>query len=195
MAPQEPSHSQETLAFQLVVEDGLAASAPDTVAITVVDVDVPPVCGLAQASPTTLWPPHHKLVSVVIVGVADPDNDQVVLAVTASRRMSRSMALGMAIRVQTQCSRETGSCYGRSALVPVMAGSIRCVSLLTTALAEDAQAMSLCAFLMIASQRPVSMMASSMIPRSAKRAHRGELDEHVSPRHFGLASRLDRGEA
>ncbi|MBI2877027.1 MAG: hypothetical protein HYY20_09115 [Candidatus Tectomicrobia bacterium] len=40
------------------------------------------VCKLAQASPALLWPPNHKLVLVGIMGVSDPDNDQVTLTVT-----------------------------------------------------------------------------------------------------------------
>jgi hypothetical protein len=80
-APQAPSHGQETLTFQLVVDDGLATSAPDEVTITVLDVDAPPACGLAQASITRLWPPNHKLVSVTIMGVTDSDKDQVTLTV------------------------------------------------------------------------------------------------------------------
>jgi hypothetical protein len=39
-------------------------------------------CGLAQASPARLWPPNHKLASVAIVGITDPNNDQVMLTVT-----------------------------------------------------------------------------------------------------------------
>lgn len=93
MAPQEPSHSQETLTFQLVVEDG-GASSTDTVAITVVDVDAPPACGLAQASPASLWPPTHKMVLVAIVGVTDPDNDQVSLSVTQVRQDEPVNGLG-----------------------------------------------------------------------------------------------------
>ncbi len=42
----------------------------------------PPVCTAAQASPNTLWPPNHKLVQIGIVGVTDPDGDQVTLTVT-----------------------------------------------------------------------------------------------------------------
>src|SRR5205823_2285328 len=81
-APLAPSHGQETLTFQLVVDDGLASSAPSEVTITVVDVAAPPVCGLAKASSVSLWPPNHKLVSVGIVEVTDPDNDQVTLTIT-----------------------------------------------------------------------------------------------------------------
>lgn len=80
-APLQPSHGQESLTFQLTVEDGLGGRATDQMDITVLDLDAPPACELAQASPALLWPPDHKLLSVAIVGVADPDNDQVTLTV------------------------------------------------------------------------------------------------------------------
>lgn len=50
--------------------------------MTILDVDAPPRCDLAQASSALLWPPNHKLVPVGITGVTDPDNDQVTLTVT-----------------------------------------------------------------------------------------------------------------
>ncbi len=46
----------------------------------------PPNCGLAQVSPALLWLPDHKLVSVTLGGVSDPDNDQLTLAVTGVRQ-------------------------------------------------------------------------------------------------------------
>jgi VCBS repeat-containing protein len=81
-APLQPSHAQETLSFELVVEDGLGGTASDSVSVTVQDVDAPPACGLAQANPAVLSPPDGKMVSVAIVGVTDPDNDRVTLTVT-----------------------------------------------------------------------------------------------------------------
>jgi chitinase len=81
-APQQPSHRQETLSFRLVVDDGLGGTASASVNVTVQDVDAPPACGLGKASPNVLSPADHKLVSVAIVGVTDPDKDQVTLAVT-----------------------------------------------------------------------------------------------------------------
>ncbi|MBI3990295.1 MAG: hypothetical protein HY347_11850, partial [candidate division NC10 bacterium] len=71
-----------TLVFQLVVNDGLADSLPDEVVITVQNLNDPPACDLAQASPARLWPPDHKLLPVGIVGVSDPDHDQVTLTIT-----------------------------------------------------------------------------------------------------------------
>jgi hypothetical protein len=71
-----------TLVFQLVVHDGQVASAPATVTITVLNVNDPPACSLAQPSPASLWPPGHALVPVTIVGVSDPNNDQITITVT-----------------------------------------------------------------------------------------------------------------
>jgi hypothetical protein len=68
--------------FELVVSDGLAASPTEAVTITVYNINDPPACHLAQASPALLWPPDHKLVPVGIIGVADPNNDQVTITVT-----------------------------------------------------------------------------------------------------------------
>jgi len=62
------------LTFQLVVRDGQASSVADTVRIAVVNVNDPPVCSLAQASPNLLWPPNHTMTQVSIVGLTDPQN-------------------------------------------------------------------------------------------------------------------------
>ena len=71
-----------TLVFQLVVGDGSAASQPDTVTITVRDANQPPSCGLATASSSLVWPPNHKLVSVAVQGVSDPDDRDVRITIT-----------------------------------------------------------------------------------------------------------------
>jgi hypothetical protein len=71
------------LTFRLVVSDGAAAGEPDTVSIAVLDTSQPPVCGLARPSSSFLWPPNHRLVPVSITGVADPDDPDVRLTVTA----------------------------------------------------------------------------------------------------------------
>jgi hypothetical protein len=80
-APQVGAGGQ-TLVFQLVVEDGTDASAPDTVTITVRDANQPPACDLARAAVGLLWPPNHKLVAVGITGVADPEDQDVQVTVT-----------------------------------------------------------------------------------------------------------------
>src|SRR5439155_22171971 len=48
----------------------------------VLDVDAPPQCNLAQASPASLWPPNHTWVAVNLGGVTDPENDQVTITIT-----------------------------------------------------------------------------------------------------------------
>jgi hypothetical protein len=62
------------LTFQLVVHDGHVSSVADTVQVAVVNVNDPPVCSLAQASPNLLWPPNHTMTQVSIVGLTDPQN-------------------------------------------------------------------------------------------------------------------------
>lgn len=62
------------LTFQLTVHDGHVSSAVDTVQVAVVNVNDPPVCTLAQASPNLLWPPNHTMTQVSIVGLTDPQN-------------------------------------------------------------------------------------------------------------------------
>jgi hypothetical protein len=46
----------------------------------------PPDCSAASASPATIWPPSGKLVPVSIQGVTDPDGDPVTLTVTGVRQ-------------------------------------------------------------------------------------------------------------
>lgn len=65
------------LTFQLIVHDGQASSAPDTVVVAVQNVNDPPVCSLAQANPDVLWPPNHTMTAVGITGVTDPQNSDV----------------------------------------------------------------------------------------------------------------------
>ncbi len=69
--------------FRLVVSDGQASSAADTVNILVQDTNDPPVCTLAQASPTLLWPPNHTMVPVTIMGVSDPNDQAITITFTA----------------------------------------------------------------------------------------------------------------
>jgi len=57
-----------TLAFRLLVSDGLGGSATDEVSALVQNVNDPPACHRARAHPRMLWPPNHKLVPVTITG-------------------------------------------------------------------------------------------------------------------------------
>jgi PKD domain len=70
-----------TLGFELVVDDGLASSEPAPAAVTVLNINDPPSCGTARADSNRLWPPDHKLVPVKILGVTDPNNEQVTITV------------------------------------------------------------------------------------------------------------------
>ena len=72
-----------TLVFRLVVSDGAGGSAGDEVSVLVQNVNAPPVCGRAQASPALLWPPNHTLMPVTITGVTDPDSARVTTRITA----------------------------------------------------------------------------------------------------------------
>lgn len=72
----------ETITFQLIVNDGLTDSLADQVAIKIANVNDPPACELAQAVPAGLWPPNHKLASVNVTGVSDPENDALTLTIT-----------------------------------------------------------------------------------------------------------------
>ncbi|MDP2754823.1 MAG: CARDB domain-containing protein [Nitrospirota bacterium] len=42
----------------------------------------PPDCTQARPSSDILWPPNHKLVSITILGVSDPDGDQIAITIT-----------------------------------------------------------------------------------------------------------------
>lgn len=69
--------------FRLVVSDGQASSAADTVNILVQDTNDPPVCTLAQPSVASLWPPNHTMVPVTIMGVSDPNDQAITITYTA----------------------------------------------------------------------------------------------------------------
>ncbi len=58
------------------------SSLMNSLAVVGVIPDRPPDCSKAAASPAILWPPNHKLVSVAITGVTDPDGDPVTIRIT-----------------------------------------------------------------------------------------------------------------
>ena len=66
-----------TLTFELTVNDGELSSEPDAVNINVLNLNDPPACEFAYAEPDSLWPPNHKLKSVEVTGVTDPENGNV----------------------------------------------------------------------------------------------------------------------
>lgn len=71
------------LVFELTVNDGFVDSDPDSVVVSVRDVNAPPDCSLAHPSEDYLWPPNHKMHSISILGVTDPDDNEVTITVTA----------------------------------------------------------------------------------------------------------------
>mgnify|MGYP001609359162 FL=1 len=70
------------LIFQLVVSDGQALSAADTVIVHIQDTNDPPVCALAHPSVESLWPPNHTMVPVGIMGITDPNDQAVTITFT-----------------------------------------------------------------------------------------------------------------
>jgi hypothetical protein len=54
--------------------------------VTRIEINQPPVCSAAFASPATLWPFNGRLVPVSISGVTDPDGDPITLAATGIRQ-------------------------------------------------------------------------------------------------------------
>lgn len=81
------------LVFEQVADDGEATDT-DTVVITVLDSNAPPVCDNARPSMEVLWPPNHKLVRVKILGVADPESTDLVVAVTVVTQDEPTSGLG-----------------------------------------------------------------------------------------------------
>lgn len=71
-----------SLTFELIVHDGVDASAADTVIVHVLDANAPPLCDAAAPSVALLWPPDHKMIPISIQGVSDPDSLNVQIAVT-----------------------------------------------------------------------------------------------------------------
>jgi hypothetical protein len=65
----------DNLLFELRVFDGLVYSQPDQVLVNVLNVNDPPMCELASADISILWPPTHKMIEVEITGLSDPNND------------------------------------------------------------------------------------------------------------------------
>ncbi len=67
--------SGDVLTFQLIVRDDdpedPKSSFPDSVNVSVLNVNDPPDCSLAVASQPLLWPPNHKMRAISIVGIVD----------------------------------------------------------------------------------------------------------------------------
>jgi hypothetical protein len=54
--------------------------------LTVLQINRPPDCSAAFASPAFLWPPDGKLVPIAVRGVTDPEGDPVTLTITGVRQ-------------------------------------------------------------------------------------------------------------
>jgi hypothetical protein len=54
--------------------------------VTVLQLNRPPDCSAAFASPASIWPPNSRLVPIFVRGVSDPDGDPVTLTVTGVRQ-------------------------------------------------------------------------------------------------------------
>lgn len=81
VAPDVVAMASEVLTFELTVSDGYGGVDVDSVEITVLDLNAAPACELAQPSAPILWPPNHKFRQIDVLGVADPDNDTVVITI------------------------------------------------------------------------------------------------------------------
>jgi len=84
----------EALVFRLVVSDGMDASAPDEVVVTIRHVTDPLSCTLARPSASVLWPPDHKLVPVTITGITDPAGARVSVVITGVTQDEPTEGLG-----------------------------------------------------------------------------------------------------
>jgi hypothetical protein len=90
-----PVGSPTSLAFDLTVSDGQLAGGPDRVVVTVVRPNDPPQCHLAQATPSgLLWPPNHKMVSVGLTGISDPNGDGVSVVISRVTQDEPTNGLG-----------------------------------------------------------------------------------------------------
>jgi hypothetical protein len=72
--------------FAYTVSDGNGGTSSASVAIAVQNVNGPPVCSTAAASPVTLWPPDKTFYPVSVIGVTDPDGDMVTITITGIRQ-------------------------------------------------------------------------------------------------------------
>jgi cysteine-rich repeat protein len=63
-------------------DDGNVASG-DCCSALCTSENASPDCGAAVATVAALWPPNHKMQSIGIAGLSDPDGDPLVVAVTA----------------------------------------------------------------------------------------------------------------
>jgi hypothetical protein len=82
-----------TSSSSLTVDDGYGGSSTDRVLVAVRNVNDPPACGLARPSVAALWPPDHRLVSVGVLGVSDP-NGNATITITGVTQDEATCGLG-----------------------------------------------------------------------------------------------------
>jgi hypothetical protein len=82
------------LTFQVTVDDGYGGTATDTVVVHVQNANDPPLVSAAQPTIACLWPPTHELVSVGIVGVSDPNNDNATITIDSVTQDEPTNGLG-----------------------------------------------------------------------------------------------------
>jgi hypothetical protein len=56
--------------------------------------NTPPDCTKGTVTPARLWPPNHKLQTVVLAGITDPDGDPVTVTVTGITQDEPTGGLG-----------------------------------------------------------------------------------------------------
>jgi len=54
---------------------------PSMFTVTGVSTNSPPVCSEASPSVETLWPPNHKMKNISVLGVTDPDGDDLTITI------------------------------------------------------------------------------------------------------------------
>lgn len=67
------------LTFELTVADGFGGMHADTVVVHVQNANDPPNAAGARPTRDVIWPPDHKMVSIGIVGVTDPNSNATIV--------------------------------------------------------------------------------------------------------------------
>jgi hypothetical protein len=87
------SSGGEDLTFELQVTDGFGGIATDTTVVHLLNANDPPLVSAAAPTCDLLWPPTHKLVSIGITGVSDP-NDNATITIDSVTQDEPTNGLG-----------------------------------------------------------------------------------------------------
>ncbi|MDH4067090.1 MAG: PKD domain-containing protein, partial [Acidobacteriota bacterium] len=79
--------------FTVTVDDGYGGSASNDVVVHVQNANDPPDASLARPTVDALWPPNHRMVSVGITNVSDPDSNATI-TITSVTQDEPTMGLG-----------------------------------------------------------------------------------------------------